>query len=185
MKNELQIGKAGEHLVCADLILRGFSAMLADQGSPFDLVVEAGGTLLRVQVKTTQKSVQFKQSGNVYRFSLRHGRQNRQKALTADVYAFVILETHQIGYVAAIDVTSREHGNVIGCIEFAADNNGRSAWRKRRIESCTEFPPKPRPKIVPICHPDRPHFALGKCRSCYQQQRYLAVEGKDRKHRAV
>jgi len=33
--SELEIGKAAEHLVCADLILKGYRSFLADQGLPF------------------------------------------------------------------------------------------------------------------------------------------------------
>lgn len=40
LSNELQIGKAAEHLVCCDLILQGYNAFLTDQGVPFDIVVE-------------------------------------------------------------------------------------------------------------------------------------------------
>ncbi len=34
LSKELQIGKAGEHLVCCDLIQQGYNAFLADQGLP-------------------------------------------------------------------------------------------------------------------------------------------------------
>jgi len=40
LSKELQIGKAGEHLVCTDLILKGYNAFLSDQGVPFDVLVE-------------------------------------------------------------------------------------------------------------------------------------------------
>ena len=49
----LSFGKAAEHLVCAELLFAGYHAFLADQGSPFDIVVSVGGRLLRVQVKAT------------------------------------------------------------------------------------------------------------------------------------
>jgi hypothetical protein len=52
----LEIGKAAEHLVCADLILSGHRAFLTDQGLPYDVVFDHGGRLLRVQVKSTSVS---------------------------------------------------------------------------------------------------------------------------------
>ena len=50
---ELQIGKAGEYLVCADLILKGFVAYPSEQGLPYDVVLDIDGKLYKVQVKTT------------------------------------------------------------------------------------------------------------------------------------
>ena len=53
LSNELQIGKAGEHLVCSDLILQGFNAFLADQGLPYDVVVDNDNKLWKIQVRAT------------------------------------------------------------------------------------------------------------------------------------
>ena len=52
---QLQIGKAGEYLVCADLIMKGFIAFPSEQGLPYDVLLDNGDKLLRVQVKTTEK----------------------------------------------------------------------------------------------------------------------------------
>ena len=49
---QLQIGKAGEYLVCADLIMKGFIAFPSEQGLPYDVLVDNGEKLLKVQVKT-------------------------------------------------------------------------------------------------------------------------------------
>ena len=51
--NELQIGKAGEYLACADLIMKGLVAFPSEQGLPYDVLVDTGKRLLRVQVKST------------------------------------------------------------------------------------------------------------------------------------
>ena len=40
ISNELQKGKAGEYLVCADLILKGFVAFISEQGLPYDVVLD-------------------------------------------------------------------------------------------------------------------------------------------------
>jgi len=53
--NDLQAGKAGEYLVCADLIVKGYVAFPSEQGLPFDVVLDVQGRLLRVQVKTTRR----------------------------------------------------------------------------------------------------------------------------------
>jgi len=43
---ELQIGKAGEYLVCADLILKGFIAYPSEQGLPYDVFLDIDGKLI-------------------------------------------------------------------------------------------------------------------------------------------
>lgn len=53
---DLAAGIAAEHLVCADLLLSGYRAFLADQNCPYDVAVEHDGRLIRVQVKATRKA---------------------------------------------------------------------------------------------------------------------------------
>jgi hypothetical protein len=53
--SDLELGKAAEHLVCADLIMKGYRAYLSDQGLPYDIVIDLDGRLLRVQTKATGK----------------------------------------------------------------------------------------------------------------------------------
>lgn len=50
---ELAIGTAGEHVVCADLLLQGYMAFMSDQNCAYDVVAEVDGRLVRIQVKTT------------------------------------------------------------------------------------------------------------------------------------
>lgn len=52
ISREVQLGRAGEYLVLADLSAQGYVAFSADAGSPYDLVVERAGDLWTVQVKT-------------------------------------------------------------------------------------------------------------------------------------
>ena len=53
---DLAAGAAGEHLVCADLLMLGYRAFLADQNCPYDVAVDVGGRLIRIQVKSTRKA---------------------------------------------------------------------------------------------------------------------------------
>ena len=53
--DDLELGKAAEHLVCADLIMQGYRAFLSDQGLPYDILVDVQGVFVRVQVKATRK----------------------------------------------------------------------------------------------------------------------------------
>lgn len=55
ISKELNIGRAGEYIALADLILQGEKAFLTDQGMNYDLVVDKNGKMIRLQVKTTQK----------------------------------------------------------------------------------------------------------------------------------
>lgn len=57
------LGASSEHLVCADLLLRGywvFRSVTPD--APFDLLAHAEGKSIRVEVKTTRKS----EAGKIY-----------------------------------------------------------------------------------------------------------------------
>lgn len=103
--NDLQCGKAGEYLVCADLIIHGFIAFLSEQGLPFDVVMEYNGRLLKVQVKTTRglRNVpqrKIKVDGYIFNIK-RRGKDNRNKtdSSTCHLFALVCLDTKEIGYL--------------------------------------------------------------------------------------
>ena len=104
--NDLQAGKAGEYLVCADLILQGFIAFPSEQGLPFDVVVGVDGRLAKVQVKTTRQPVnvpQRKTRTPAYLFHvMRAGKKGKQRYAKTDVdlFALVALDARTIGYVA-------------------------------------------------------------------------------------
>jgi hypothetical protein len=82
ISSELQTGKAGEYLVCADLILKGLIAFPSEQGLPYDVLLDTGKKLLKVQVKTTEgvRTVQQRaKETKCYIFNIkRHGKQNNQ-----------------------------------------------------------------------------------------------------------
>jgi hypothetical protein len=108
MKNiskQLQIGKAGEYLVCADLILKGFVAYLSEQGLPYDLLLDTGERLLKVQVKTTSKPVMILQRTNeypAYLFKIKRATKTGNQRYTEkeiDLFALVVLDTKEIGYM--------------------------------------------------------------------------------------
>lgn len=107
---QLQIGKAGEYLVCADLILKGFIAFPSEQGLPYDVLLDTGKKLLKVQVKTTEsyRTVpQRNQNTKCYIFSIkRAGAKGKTKYLEdeIDLFALVCLDTMQIGYVLNKDM---------------------------------------------------------------------------------
>lgn len=105
ISNELQIGKAGEYLVCADLILKGLIAYPSEQGLPYDIVCDNGSKLIRVQVKTTTGPriiPQRSKDSYAYIFGIRrHGKNN--KAIygnnEVDIFALVCIDTKKVGYL--------------------------------------------------------------------------------------
>lgn len=109
LSKELQIGKVGEYLVCADLILKDFVAFPSEQGLPYDVLLDNGKKLLKVQVKTTlgpRVVPQRSKNSVAYIFNKRCGKKNASKHSTKDVdlYALVCLDTKQIGYVQEQDM---------------------------------------------------------------------------------
>jgi len=102
---QLQIGKAGEYLVCADLILKGFIAFPSEQGLPYDVLLDTGEKLLKVQVKTTEKAREVQQRSNpipAYIFSIKRAGskgKTRYEEKEIDLFALVCLDTMQIGYL--------------------------------------------------------------------------------------
>lgn len=106
MKDALLIGKAAEHIVCADLLLAGYHAFLADQGSPFDVVAVAQGRLWRVQVKATQQAKNVNAKGRnprvAYTWSVRRrgrdGGADRLSREHCDLVALVALDARIVAW---------------------------------------------------------------------------------------
>ncbi len=123
LSKELQMGKAGEHLVCCDLILQGYSAFLADQGLPFDIVVGKDGMLQKIQVRSTTKLTCWHKPqhafDNIYRFGTRRGRIGKYRVREAEVdwFAFVALDIREVAYVPISQMIART-GKVKQTMDF-------------------------------------------------------------------
>ena len=157
LSKELQIGKAGEHIVCADLILKGYNAFLADQGLPFDVIVEKSGKVWRLQVRATlgpknyrHVSPKYKDGKryyfdrSIYRFQTRVGRgANRRIEIGAvDVFAFVALDIKVVAYMSVADHMITAKGLITG-IEFSTSDQSPNRKVKtwgRRMGNFLEFP---------------------------------------------
>lgn len=113
--NDLQTGKAGEYLVCADLILQGFIAYPSEQGLHYDIVVDTGKKLFRIQVKTTKTFKAIPQRKNYtpsYLFNARRcgkGGRHSYSDSDIDIMAFVTLDERIIGYLPIKDVKQTMH----------------------------------------------------------------------------
>lgn len=112
ISNELQVGKAGEYIVCADLIIKGLIAYPSEQGLPYDVVIDNGKKLLRCQVKTTTRPRIVPQrvlNSHAYMFSVkRHGKNNKSiyGLLEVDLFALVCLDTRLVGYLKNSEMPS-------------------------------------------------------------------------------
>jgi uncharacterized protein YerC len=107
---ELQTGKAGEYLVCADLILKGFIAFPSEQGLPYDVLLDTGKKLIRIQVKTTSGPRVIPQRAKetkAYIFNVKRcgkGNCKRYGNDEVDIFALVCLDTKAIGYIKTDDM---------------------------------------------------------------------------------
>lgn len=103
----LEIGKAAEHMVCADLILSGYRAFLSDQGLPYDICVDIGGRIIRVQVKACCFPKNVNSAGRIGRLAYgwnirRRGKGAKGERLDerhCDVVACVALDTKIVAYL--------------------------------------------------------------------------------------
>lgn len=118
ISKSLQVAKAGEYLVCAELILQGYNAMLSDAGSPYDILVElSNGRFIKIQVKSTCDLLIRKPTINrkygtspAYRFAIRRSRTNDRRVdlNKIDYFAFVALDRRLIAFLKASDVATKD-----------------------------------------------------------------------------
>jgi hypothetical protein len=109
------LATAGEHLVCADLLMLGYKAILTSQMCAYDIAVEVdAGRLVRVQVKSASDA---KPKGAVYpererppesayQWGIAGGARAMPTRETFDVLALVGLDIRQVAYHAIEDVRS-------------------------------------------------------------------------------
>lgn len=140
---DFQIGKAGEYLVCADLILNGYVAYPSEQGLPYDVVLDIGDRLLKVQVKTTRTHKQTPQrvnNSNTYAFNVkRRGKLNREVHTTTscDLFALVALDQRIVGYIPNCDIKQTMFFRVEGLRGSYRDENINTPVRGRYLSDLT------------------------------------------------
>lgn len=119
--DDLAAGKAGEYLVCADLILKGHIAFPSEQGLPYDVVADIDNRLYKIQVKTTRGFrlvPQRRIHTPAYLFHInRCGNGGTRNYLSGDVdmFAMVALDSKAIGYIPS--------GNVKRTMIFRAESH--------------------------------------------------------------
>lgn len=120
-----EIGTAGEHLACADMLLRGHVAFMTGPGLTYDIVLDDGGTVLRVAVKSTLKpSVRPKREALrlCYQFAVTRSRRlssgktdaRKYEESAVDLVAFVALDIRSIAYCHIRECAQSMHFDVPG-----------------------------------------------------------------------
>lgn len=94
------VGHAAEHFVCYDLAKRGFRAVgNMFEGSPYDVVAEHDGRLIKIQVKGTYGTKAKTSNGSAtptYKYCLTEVGVNN-----VDIIAYVALDVERVLYVDA------------------------------------------------------------------------------------
>lgn len=102
---EMFTGAAGEHLVCADLLLRAIPATRTGIPGAWDVVAETERGIVRIQVKTTERARPYAQKRQQhvigYTWAIRHGKGGLRSYVDGivDIFALVALDSRQIAYV--------------------------------------------------------------------------------------
>lgn len=104
------IGTIGEHLVCADLREQGHIAFMAADDCAYDVVLDAGYRLFRVQVKTTRAvALNGNAKTPTWLFSMRRtsrGKWGTYESGDYDILALVALDARKIGYLPHVSQVS-------------------------------------------------------------------------------
>jgi hypothetical protein len=103
-KDSLLVGLAGEHMVCADLLLAGYRAFPTSQCCHFDVAVETALGLLRLQVKTTLKPKRLTEAAKSPAYWWHIKRRGRDLRLVYDpgdfdLLALVAIDNRKIAYL--------------------------------------------------------------------------------------
>lgn len=136
---DYDIGKAGEYIVCADLILKGFRVFPVEHAMKYDLIMEYKNRLLKIQVKSTRgpRKKLKNQKTNSYIFHTRvygkkGGRLYNSKEI--DIIAMVALDSKKIAYIlvdeAKNNMTFRTEKTLYGA------NKKQNYFKNYPIERC-------------------------------------------------
>ena len=89
MKNEINIGLAGEYLTICDIILQGYKCFKVDERLPFDIVMfDAENKIYKIQVKSTLKRKTNYHSKNKISYTFSVTRQKRIRKKIKDGYTY-------------------------------------------------------------------------------------------------
>lgn len=109
---ELNLGRAGEYLAMADILLKGYQCFDSGQGVTYDLVMEHNNKLVKIQVKTTAKPKDWKsevhqKSTQSYFFHTKRAGKNGARTYNEndfDLYALVMVDIKEVAYLTNKDM---------------------------------------------------------------------------------
>ena len=103
ISKELSIGRAGQYLTLADLLLNGVEAFGTGEGTNYDVVADDNGKLIKIQVKTTQKMRILRDNSHpIYFYHIKRtgkGGTKFYKTGDFDAFALVALDIRQVFYL--------------------------------------------------------------------------------------
>jgi hypothetical protein len=123
------IGAIGEHMVIIDLLRQGYSAVLAPAGARYDVLVDVGSRVLRIQVKSVAKIKTHQKKYKSYLFRSR----NDYKLGEFDLVALVATDISTVAYMLPQKFISQS------ALKLQAPNHPKSKWRKQTL-NIDEFP---------------------------------------------
>ena len=146
------IGTSAEHLVCADLISKGFPAFLTSPGFPYNIICDKNGILYRIQVKATEnprrRSNYIRNNERpVYRFSAKRNYDY------IDIMAFVALDTKEIVYMK-----NSECPTIIEFDNEQSFSNIDERLLKWNKGGCRQFKDYPPGKVITGEKEERPYY---------------------------
>ena len=109
-------GKAGELLVCADLMIKGYVASIVEGNLPFDILLLLNGKIYKIQVKA---------SGNKGGLSTNHIKNPQYSKTDVDIFALAFLPSKTIGYFSYDEIYNSDKNIVY------ADKEAVDEWDKR------------------------------------------------------
>lgn len=102
-----RVGRAGEHLVCMEILRAGYECFLVEGRAGYDIIADIGNRLVRVQVKTTsgvKLCPQRKHHTPVYMFNARRMGKMQRLAYEddqAELIAYAALDARVVAYKPA------------------------------------------------------------------------------------
>lgn len=100
--DHLKQSLSAEYLVAADLTRLGFPVSTAAGGLPYDLIVDIGSSLIRVQVKSIKHERPTRRSPSRYHLLWKKNRQYHKDSF--DILAVVASDIGLIGYLPISDI---------------------------------------------------------------------------------
>jgi hypothetical protein len=135
---DLELGRAAEHLVVADLILSGYRAYLTEQGLPYDVVIDYEGKLYRVQVKATRCPKRMPARGALglgYLYNVRRAGKGGRRKYPDDEFDLIALVALDIRIIAYLPF----EGRALQTINLRPPGH-RPSPRTERTRTIDQFP---------------------------------------------